>query len=52
METTIAGFIVFAFCLIGCGAHCWHLGKKVGIEGTVNYLVERGLLEVVDEVPR
>ena len=52
VETTIAGFVVFAFCLIGCAAHSWHLGRKVGIKGTVNYLVEHGMLEVDDEVPR
>jgi hypothetical protein len=52
METTLAGFVVFAFCLIGCGAHCWHLGRKVGITGTVNYLVNKGLLDVDDEVPK
>jgi hypothetical protein len=52
METTVAGFIVFVICLIGCASTSWHLGRSVGIKGTVNYLVERGLLEVDDDVPR
>ena len=53
METTLAGFVVFAFCLIGCGAHCWHLGKQVGIKGAVNNLEAKGMIEVDDDdVPR
>ncbi len=53
METTLAGFVVFAFCLIGCAAHSWHLGRKVGIKGAVNYLVDKGLIDVDDDdVPR
>lgn len=49
METTLAAFVIFAFCLVGCGATCWHLGRKVGVKGAVDYLIEEGLIEVDDE---
>ena len=48
METTLAGFIIFTFCMIGSSLTCWHLGKKVGIEGAVDYLIAKGLIEVDD----
>ena len=37
---------VFLFCLIGCGIHCWKLGKMEGIEGTVQYFIDQGYIEV------
>lgn len=39
---------VFIFCLIGCGIHCWRLGKNEGIEGTVQYFIDHGYIEVED----
>ena len=52
METTIAAFVVFSLCLIGCGAHCWYVGRRVGIQHAVDYLVDNGHLDVdEDEVP-
>lgn len=38
--------IIFLICLIGAGLGAYTLGKKEGIQGTVDYLVEEGLLEV------
>ena len=46
METAI---VVFIFCLIGCGIHSWRLGRRDGINGTVEYLIDKGILEVDDE---
>ena len=48
METTVAGFIIFTFCMIGSGLTCWHLGRKVGIECAVDYLIANGMIEVDD----
>ena len=50
METTMAAFIVFTLCLIGCGTHAWYLGRKVGIQHTVDYLIDNGIIDVEDEV--
>ena len=47
---TTAEIAVFVFCLIGCGYHCWALGKREGIEGTVQYLIDTGVIAVEDEI--
>ena len=39
-------FSCILFCLIGCGIHCWKLGKMEGIEGTVQYFIDQGYIEV------
>lgn len=41
--------VIFIFCLIGCGIHCWRLGHREGIEGTVSYLIDQGIIEIVEE---
>jgi len=38
--------VIFIFCLIGCGVHCWRLGKMEGIEGTVQYFIDEGYLDI------
>jgi hypothetical protein len=40
---------IFVFCLIGCGVHSYHIGKNHGIESTVEYLVDQGVLQEVSE---
>ena len=42
--------IVFAVCLWGCGQTAFHLGRRDGIEGTVQYLIDTGVLEGDDEL--
>ena len=42
-------YVIFAFCMIGCAGHSYFLGRKAGITFTVQYLVDRGLIEVVEE---
>jgi hypothetical protein len=37
---------VFLICLIGAGLTTYALGKKEGIKGTIEYLIEEGLIEV------
>jgi hypothetical protein len=43
---TVHELAIFVFCMIGCGATCWELGRREGIQGTVIYLAERGILTV------
>lgn len=51
METTVAAFAVFTLCLIGCGMHSYFVGRRVGIQHAVDYLVDTGHLDVdQDEV--
>jgi len=40
---------IFAVCMIGCGLTSFHLGRQEGIENTVQYLIDEGVLEVDDE---
>jgi len=37
---------IFVFCLLGCGLTCHALGKKEGIELTIEHLVDQGMLEL------
>lgn len=41
--------IVFAICLGGCAQTAFYIGRRDGIEGTVQYLIDQGVLEVDDE---
>lgn len=49
MGTSIVEFAIFIFCMIGCGLQCWHLGKSVGIEATVQYMIDQGVLELEED---
>jgi len=40
---------VFCFCLVGCGLTCHALGKREGIESTIEHLVDAGMLELEEE---
>ena len=46
MEVSLVVFGVFTLCLIGCGIHSYFLGRRVGIEHAVDYLVDTGQIEV------
>jgi len=48
VDITVA-YVVFGFCMLGAAATAFHLGKQEGIEGTVQYLIDAGVLEVDDE---
>ena len=41
--------VVFGVCLWGASQTSFHLGRRDGIEGTVQYLIDQGVLEVDDE---
>jgi len=49
LDTSVLEFAIFIFCMIGCGIQCWHLGKGVGIEHTVQYMIDQGVLELEDD---
>jgi len=46
---TLTEFIIFAFCLVGCGLMSFYIGRQEGIQGTVQYLIDAGILEVDEE---
>lgn len=41
--------VVFAVCMAGAAGTAFHLGRQEGIENTVQYLIDKGVLEVDDE---
>lgn len=48
VDITVA-YVVFGFCMLGAALTAFHLGRREGIEGTVQYLIDAGVLEVDDE---
>ena len=42
-------YLIFAICMFGCAGVSWHLGRRVGIENAVSYLVDQGVLEVEED---
>ena len=45
----ITAFAVFAFCMTGCSLQAYFLGRRSGIQSTVQYFIDQGILEVDDE---
>lgn len=43
---SIPTLAIFTFCLIGCGLHSFFVGRQDGIQQTIEYLVEQGVLQV------
>jgi hypothetical protein len=37
--------------MFGCAGHAFYLGRRTGVEATVNYLMEKGILELDEESP-
>lgn len=46
---TTTHLAIFIFCLLGAGYSSFNLGRKDGINSTVEYLIDEGVLEVDDE---
>ena len=44
-------YIVLAICMAGCAGHAFYLGRRVGIEATVQYLVDKEILDFDEESP-
>jgi len=47
---TTAIYIIFALCMYGCAQTAFYLGRRDGIEATVEHLIEKGLIDVEDEL--
>jgi len=46
---TVSQIAIFIFCMAGAGISSWNLGRKDGIEATVEFLIDKGILEVEEE---
>ena len=44
-------YIILGFCMFGCAGHAFYLGRRTGIEATVEYLINKGVLELEEESP-
>lgn len=44
----LTAYLIFAFCMAGCAGHAFYLGRRTGIEATVEYLIDKGVIEVED----
>ena len=44
-------YIVLAICMAGCAGHAFYLGRRTGIEATVQYLVDKEILDFDEESP-
>ena len=40
---------IFIFCLIGCGLTSWKMGISAGIQASVQYFVDEGVIELEEE---
>ena len=48
IELFTATFI-FAFCMFGCSMTAFFLGRQEGIENTVQYLIDQGVIDIDEE---
>lgn len=46
---TTSQIAIFIFCMVGAGISSWNLGRRDGIEATVEFLIDKGILEVEEE---
>tara|TARA_B110000483_G_C17808359_1_gene394148 strand:+ start:165 stop:305 length:141 start_codon:yes stop_codon:yes gene_type:complete len=44
MSVELIGVILL--CVWGCGLHCYHLGRRVGIEDAVQHMANEGMIEL------
>jgi len=44
----LTAYFIFAFCMAGCAGHAYYLGRRVGIQATVEFLIDQGVIEVDD----
>lgn len=49
MLDAFTAYVVFGVCMAGAASTAFHLGRREGIENTVQYLIDTGVLEVDDE---
>ena len=39
-------YLIFGICMFGCAQTAFHLGRRDGIEATVDYFINTGAIEV------
>ena len=39
-------YLIFGLCMCGCAGQAYFMGRRLGIESTIVYLVEKGVLEL------
>ena len=44
-------YLIFGICMCGCAVHAFYLGRRTGVESTVEYLMDKGILELDEESP-
>ena len=44
----VPSFVIFMFCLVGCGVQAFFLGKQTGVENTIQYLHDKGIIEFTE----
>ena len=42
-------YIIFAICMCGCAGHAYFTGRRMGVQTTVEYLMDKGILELDEE---
>ena len=50
-EKMLETYIIFAFCMAGCAGHAFFMGRRTGVEATVSFLMDKGILELDEESP-
>lgn len=45
----VSTYLIFAVCMCGCALHAFYLGRRTGVESTVDFLVQQGILELEEE---
>lgn len=49
MVFTWLNLVLIAFCLLGCGITSWRKGRAEGIQASVQYFIDEGIIEVVEK---
>ncbi len=47
----LSAYLIFVVCMVGCAGHAFYLGRRTGVEATVQFLVDKGALELDEESP-
>ena len=50
-EKMLGTYIIFGFCMLGCATHFFFIGRRTGVEATVSFLMDKGILELDEESP-
>jgi len=42
-------YLIFALCMCGAVGHAYFTGRRMGIQTAIEYLMEKGILELEEE---